>query len=93
MIDNPSISGTRVVRTDRIFYSAKGDSVTLWFKEGTTLRKIRQMWFTDFDKNMDWQYATWDNYTYLKVRTEDMAVPTDAGTFRAAELDVITEGP
>lgn len=91
VIDNLTATGTRVTRTDRIFYSAKGDSVFLWFKEGTKLVRIRQMWYTDFDKNKDWQYATWDNYTYFKVRTEDMAVATDAGTFTAAELDVITE--
>lgn len=91
LIDNAYATGSRLVRTDRIYFSAKGDSVFLWFKEGTTIRKIRQMWYKDFDKNLDWQYATWDNYTYFKVADEDVSVSTDAGTFTAAELDVITE--
>jgi hypothetical protein len=91
LIDNPNVSGTRLTRNDRIFFSAKGDSVYLWFKEGTQIRKIRQMWFAEFDKNADWQYATWDNYTYFKVANEDVTVSTEAGTFTAAELDVITE--
>jgi hypothetical protein len=91
LIDNPYVSGSRVTRTDRLYYSAKGDSVFLWFKEGTTIRKIRQLWCNDFDKNLDWQYATWDNYTYFKVADEDMTASTPAGNFTAAELDVITE--
>lgn len=91
LIDNPNATGSRVTRSDRIFYSAKGDSVFLWFKEGVTIRKIRQMWYTDFDKNDDWQYATWDNYTYFKVADADVTLSTPAGVFTAAELDVITE--
>jgi hypothetical protein len=92
LIDNPNASGSRVTRYDRIYFSAKGDSVSLWFLEGTTFRKIRQMWYQEFDKNDDWQYATWDNYTYFKVADEDVTVSTPAGSFTAAELDVITEG-
>jgi hypothetical protein len=91
LIDNPASTSTRYVRNDRIFYSAKGDSVYIWFKEGSTMRKVRQLWYSDFEKNADWQYATWDNYTYFKVGNEDVSVSTEAGNFSAAELDVITE--
>ncbi len=91
LIDNPNVSGTRLTRYDRLYFSAKGDSVSLWFLEGTTFRKIRQMWYTEFNKNDDWQYATWDNYTYFKVANTDVSVSTEAGNFTAAELDVITE--
>lgn len=90
-IDHPRASGDRVTRTDRIYYTAKGDSVAVWFKDGATFRKLRQLWYAEFDKNDDWQYSDWDNYTYFKVRDEDVTITTEAGAFTAAEIDVITE--
>jgi hypothetical protein len=91
LIDNPASANTRYTRTDRIFYSASSDSVYIWYKEGLTIRKVRQLWEGDFIKNDDWRYSDWDNYTYLKVGDEDVTVSTDAGAFTCAQLQVVTD--
>jgi hypothetical protein len=91
LIDNPTSGNTKYTRTDRIYYSASHDSVYIWYKEGTTMRKVRQLWDADFEKNDAWRYSDWDTYTYLKVSNEDVDVSTEAGTFTCAQLQVITD--
>jgi hypothetical protein len=65
--------------------------VFIWYKEGTVMRKVRQLWDDDFEKNDAWRYSDWDTYTYLKVNDEDVDVSTEAGTFTCAQLQVVTD--
>jgi hypothetical protein len=93
VIDGYQSNANYVYRTDRIFFTAKNDSVVLWYQDSPTspLRRVRQIWYQDISKNDDWQYALWENYTYLKVKDVDVNVSTSAGTFPSAEVEVITE--
>ena len=93
IIDGYSTTGNYVSHTDRIFYTAKEDSVVLWYHDGPTapFRRVRVLWYKDIDKNDDWAYSTWENYTYLKVRDIDVTVGTAAGNFQSAEIEVLTE--
>lgn len=93
VIDSYNPNAQYQIRTDRILFTAKEDSVVLWYHDGPTMpfRRVRQLWYKNFDKNDDWQYATWDHYTYFKVADADVAVPTLAGAFQSAEIQVTTE--
>lgn len=93
VVDNVTAEGTRVYRTDRIFFTSRKDSVCIWWREGTTMRYTRMLWYRDFQKNADWAYAmeVGDPYTYFEVADEDELIPTAAGNIAAARIEAFTE--
>lgn len=93
VVDDYTSTGTRVWRTDIIYFTAKRDTVEIWWKDGTVMNRTRLLWYQDFDKNDEWQYAmsVGDPYTWWQVADEEESVTTTAGTFNTVKIEAFTD--
>lgn len=91
VIDDYNSNATREYATDIIYFTAAEDSVVIWFNDGQSMRRVRQLWFKDFDRGEDWQYGLWENETWFKCKDESEIVQTSAGTFNCAEILVMDD--
>lgn len=93
VIDNALATGSRIYRTDKIYFTAKNDVVSIWWYEFGALRQTRLVWEEELTKNTEWQYAqpVGDENTYWSVKDENESISTTDGTFDAAKIQAFTQ--
>jgi hypothetical protein len=88
--DDFSNTGPFTWQTDSIYFTADRDSVVIWYHSGSSNHRIRQVFYDDVRKGMDWQYGLWENSTEFDVSVADLSLSTNAGVFRSTKIEVVT---
>lgn len=88
--DFTSSSGTWQV--DTIYFSASGNGVKVWEKNGSTYTHNRTIFNSGvtIQNNAEWSYSAWNNSTKFKVLDADASVTTTAGTYASVKIGVET---
>jgi hypothetical protein len=90
--DDFESGAARVWQTDYLFFTAHKDSVLIWYREGENgdLRTIRQVFYDDIRRQLDWQYGLWETSTILKVVENDTYVTVGSNQIRSTKIEVVT---